>query len=70
MSTKERSEMSTKERFDHKGAAKYLGIADQTLYNWRSQRRGPDYVLMGSKIIYLKCDLDKFTESNHIKLSV
>ncbi len=61
--------MSDKERFSHKGAANYLGIADQTLYNWRTQRRGPDYVLMGSKIIYLKCDLDKFIESNKIKLN-
>jgi predicted DNA-binding transcriptional regulator AlpA len=57
-----------KERFDHKGAADYLGIAIQTLYNWRNQRRGPDYVLMGRKIMYLRSDLDKFIESNKIKL--
>jgi len=57
------------ERFGHKGAANYLGIADQTLYNWRTQGRGPDYVLMGSKIIYLKSDLDKFIELNKIKLN-
>ena len=61
--------MSGKERFNHKEAAAYLGIADQSLYNWRSQRRGPDYVLMGSKIMYLKSDLDKFIESNRVKLS-
>jgi len=42
--------MNEKERFNHKDAANYLGIADQTLYNWRNQRRGPDYILMGSKI--------------------
>ena len=61
--------MYEKERFDHKGAAIYLGIGVQTLYNWRNQRRGPDYVLMGSKILYLKSDLDKFIESNKIKLN-
>lgn len=61
--------MSEKERFNHKEAAYYLGIADQTLYNWRSNRRGPDYIIMGSKIIYLKSDLDKFIESNRIELS-
>ena len=62
--------MTEKERFDHKGAANYLGIANQTLYNWRSNRRGPDYVLMGQrKIIYLKVDLDKYIESNKIQLN-
>ena len=59
----------SEERFTHKEAAAYLGIATQSLYNWRSQRRGPDYVLMGSKILYLKSDLDKFIESNKIKLN-
>jgi predicted DNA-binding transcriptional regulator AlpA len=64
-----RLKMSEEKRFNHKGAASYLGIADQTLYNWRNQRRGPDYIRMGSKILYLKNDLDKFIESNKIKLN-
>ena len=64
------AEMNKKERFDHKGAANYLGIAEQTLYNWRTQRRGPDYVVMGRrKIIYFKIDLDKYIESHRIRLS-
>jgi len=61
--------MNEKEKFNHKGAADYLGIADQTLYNWRNQRRGPDYVLMGRKVIYLRRDLDKFIESNRVELN-
>jgi len=61
--------MNEKERFNHKEAAAYLGISSQTLYNWRNQRRGADYVLMGSKILYLRSDLDKFIESNRVKLS-
>ena len=61
--------MNNIERFDHKSAANYLGIAGQTLYNWRNQRRGPDYVLMGRKIMYLKSALDKFIEANTIKLN-
>jgi len=61
--------MNEKDKFDHKEAANYLGIADQTLYNWRNQRRGPDYVLMGSKIIYLKTDLDRYIDMNRIRLS-
>ncbi len=61
--------MDKKETFDHKSAAGYLGIAAQTLYNWRTQRRGPDYILMGSKILYLKSDLDKFIDANRVKLN-
>ena len=61
--------MTERERFNHKDAAEYLGIAEQTLYNWRNQRRGPDYVLMGRKVIYWKTDLDTFVEANRIKLN-
>jgi len=61
--------MIEKERFNHKEAAAYLGIAQQTLYNWRNQRRGADYLRIGSKIIYLKSDLDKFIESHKIRLN-
>ncbi len=58
-----------KKRFNHKDAAYYLGVASQTLYNWRCRRHGPDYVRMGRKIIYLRSDLDRFIESNRVNLS-
>ncbi|MCP3929208.1 MAG: helix-turn-helix domain-containing protein [Bacteroidetes bacterium] len=58
--------MNSKERFNHKEAAKFLGIAEQTLYNWRSKRRGPSYVLLGRKIIYLLKDLEDFLDSHRI----
>lgn len=61
--------MNEQSRFSHKDAAEYLGIATQTLYNWRNKRRGPDYVLMGRKVIYLKTDLDHFIESKRINLN-
>ena len=61
--------MNAKKRFNHKDAADYLGVASQTLYNWRCRRHGPDYVLMGRKIIYLRNDLDKFIESKRVKLN-
>ena len=61
--------MNGNERFDHKRAAEYLGIAEQTLYNWRAKRRGPDYILMGRKIMYLKSDLDSYIHSKRIKLN-
>ena len=61
--------MNQKEKFNHKDAAGYLGLAEQTLYNWRHHRKGPHYVRMGRKIIYLKADLDNFIESQKIKLN-
>lgn len=61
--------MNEEKRLDHKSAAAYLNVADQTLYNWRNQRRGPDYVLMGRKVVYLKSDLDSYIEANKIKLN-
>jgi len=53
---------------DHNQAAKYLGVAAQTLYNWRHERRGPDYVKMGRKIIYRQSDLDRYMQSKTIVL--
>ncbi len=50
-------------------AAKYLGLKAQTLYNWRHVRKGPDYVLIGAAPRYELDILDKFIESNRVKLS-
>jgi len=55
--------------YNHEEAAAYLGISKQTLYNWRHNRRGPDYTLMGSKPIYLKMDLDAYREKNKVVLN-
>jgi hypothetical protein len=59
----------TEKRFDTSGAAEYLGVAKQTMNQWRTCRRGPDYILMGRKVIYLKSDLDKYTEAKRIKIT-
>lgn len=64
-----RSTMNEEKKLNHNQAADFLGIKPQTLYNWRHQRKGPDYVLMGKKVIYLKSDLDSFIESNKIRLN-
>ena len=45
---------------DAKSAARRLNLAEQTLANWRSQRKGPPYVKIGSKIIYREKDLIAF----------
>jgi hypothetical protein len=61
--------MPEKQSYNHKEAADYLGIAPQTLYNWRFHRRGPDYTLMGRKPIYLKLDLDAYREKHKVVLN-
>jgi predicted site-specific integrase-resolvase len=48
-------------------AAKYLGIAYQTLCNWRFYRKGPAYIRMGGRrILYRIEDLEHFVTSNRI----
>jgi transposase-like protein len=54
--------------FSHKDAARYLGVAPQTLYNWRHRRKGPDYVRMGSKIVYRQDDLDRYVDRQRVRL--
>lgn len=50
-------------------AAGILGIGIQTLYNWRHNRKGPDYVLIGSKPMYRESALDAFIRQNTIVLN-
>jgi len=46
-------------------AATYLEVAAQTLANWRSHSKGPQYYKRnGKKVIYYKSDLDKWIKSN------
>ena len=46
-----------------KAAAKRLGISHQTLEKWRSQKRGPHYLKIGSKAVrYRQIDLDAFID--------
>jgi predicted DNA-binding transcriptional regulator AlpA len=46
-------------------AAKYLGIAHNTLRAWRTRgESGPAYYRCGAKVVrYRKCDLDAWVES-------
>jgi len=41
-------------------AARFLGLAPQTLRNWRTNRRGPKYVRLGGRIVYRLVDLNEF----------
>jgi predicted DNA-binding transcriptional regulator AlpA len=52
----------------HKETAKILNVAEQTLYNWRHRRIGPDYIKIGSKPMYRPEDIEKYMESHRISL--
>ncbi|RFB06475.1 DNA-binding protein [Parvularcula marina] len=44
-----------------KQAADYLGVAQQTMYNWRSRREGPPALRMGERYLrYKRSDLDQW----------
>jgi excisionase family DNA binding protein len=51
-------------------AAKYLKMSFDTMNRWRVQRRGPDYVKMGKKVVYAKEALDQFIKKNTVKTKV
>lgn len=46
-------------RMDTTNTAQYIGRKQQTLAQWRSEGKGPDYVKCG-RIYYFKDDVDKW----------
>ena len=51
---------------DEKRAATFLGVAVQTLRNWRHQRRGPAYIKMGRSVRYQINDLMDYLKKKKI----
>ena len=52
-----------------KEAAAILGMARQSLANWRAQRRGPVYSVIGRRSIrYRLSDLIRFAESRKVEI--
>ena len=47
-------------------AAKELGLATQTLRNWRHQKKGPAYLKIGRSVRYQLEDLKKFKANRRI----
>ena len=47
-------------RMDTPNAAKYLGVSRKTLTNWRCQGKGPSPRYIGSRVFYLRKELDQF----------
>jgi hypothetical protein len=47
-------------------AAAYLRIRPNTLAVWRCKQRGPQYIKLGSRVIYDPDDLDAFMTAHKI----
>lgn len=43
-------------------AARHIGVAEKTLANWRSARKGPRFSRLGRAIVYRREHLDRFVE--------
>jgi hypothetical protein len=51
-------------RLNTREAAKYLGLAPQTLVNWRARGRGPAFIRFSRSVFYSKSDLDNFVKQS------
>ena len=47
-------------------AAEILGLAVQTLRNWRHQRRGPAWIKQSRRLTYLVDDLERYLRDHRI----
>lgn len=52
-----------------KQAAEYLGVAKQTLANWRNLGKGPNYVKLDTAVLYRVQDLDDWLAAQVVKVS-
>jgi len=51
-----------------KQAAEFLGIPEGTLAQWRSQRRGPQYVKLEGRLVrYRRSDLEDYIASRLVE---
>lgn len=51
------------DKLSTKQAAEHLGLSPWTLVKWRAVGRGPDYLKMGGKVVYLRAALEAFQAS-------
>jgi predicted DNA-binding transcriptional regulator AlpA len=47
---------------DEKQTARIMGVAVQTLRNWRHQRKGPSYIKMGRSVRYQLNDIQEYLD--------
>lgn len=48
-------------------AAEYLLASENTLAQYRSEKRGPAYIKRGNRIVYTVEDLDAWMRSNRVE---
>lgn len=58
-----------KKMLNTKEAAQFLGLAEQTLHNYRFNRRPPNYVKIGRRIVYERAELERYIELHRVILS-
>jgi predicted DNA-binding transcriptional regulator AlpA len=52
-------------------AAEYLGLPEATLAQWRSQRRGPQYIKLESRLVrYRSSDLEAYLGQHLVETEV
>jgi len=59
--------MARRKLVGKKEAAAYLGLAEQTLANWRYLGKGPRYFRVGQLIKYDENDLDAWLEAGAVE---
>ncbi len=52
--------------FNDVQAARYLGLAPQSLRNLRHYRKGPPYCKLGRRVVYKIADLDQYLAERRI----
>ena len=51
-------------------AAEYLGLPQNTLAQWRSQRKGPEFFKLGGYLVrYAEEDLNTWLEAQRVKVT-
>lgn len=59
--------LSARGALDTTETGAYLGnVAPATLKKWRAQGTGPDYVKVGTRVVYRVEDLDKWLRDNRV----
>jgi predicted DNA-binding transcriptional regulator AlpA len=52
-------------------AAEFLGIPEHTLAEWRSQRRGPPYIKLESRLVrYRQSDLENYLSERAVETNL
>jgi predicted DNA-binding transcriptional regulator AlpA len=58
--------MDLNSTFNEHIAAKFMGLAVQTLRNWRNLGKGPSYIKLGRCIRYRLADLEEYIQNRKI----